>query len=287
MRRGDFETAWEISDAALRRPRDFRAPRHLQRIWDGDSLEGKRVLVRCYHGLGDTVQFARYLPMLRAVAAEVIVWVQPALIPLLGGADRLLPLHEGAPGVEYDVDVEIMELAHVFRTVPGDVPYLQAAPIAVPAGAGLKVGWVWQAGDWDRRRSLPLRLLPSLPDVSFYALQRGASLADWREEMGPSAGSDRAEQTAGAMQSLDLIISVDSFPAHLAGALGRPTWTLLHSEADWRWMEDREDSPWYPTMRLLRQERAGGWEAVIERVSHELRHLALQPLTAAPIARGA
>lgn len=271
MRRGDFETAWKISDAALRLPRDFSAPRHLQRIWNGDSPEGKRVLVRCYHGLGDTVQFARYLPMLRAVAAEVTVWVQPALIELLRGVDRLLPLHDGAPDVEYEVDVEIMELAHVFRTVPGGVPYLQAAPIAVPEGAGLKVGLVWQAGGWDERRSIPLQLLTSLPDVSFYALQRGPGLSSWQAEIGPSVGSDRAEVAAGVMQSLDLIISIDSFPAHLAGALGRPVWTLLHSDADWRWMEGREDSPWYPTMRLFRQERPGDWAGIIERVARELR----------------
>lgn len=270
MRRGDFAAAWEISDAALRLPRDFNLPRHLQRIWTGDTLEGKRVLVRCYHGLGDTIQFARYLPMLRAVAAEVIVWVQPALMPLLGGVDRLLPLHDGAPAVEYDADVEIMELAHVFRTVPGDVPFLRAAPIAVPERAGLRVGLVWQAGDWDERRSIPLPLLTSLPDVSFYALQRGPGLTEWRQEFGPSVGSDRAEETAGVMQSLDLIISVDSFPAHLAGALGRPTWILLYSEADWRWMETCDDSPWYPTMRLFRQQRPGNWNDVIERVSREL-----------------
>lgn len=272
MRRGDFETAWKISDAALGEPRDFNAPRHLQRIWNGDLMEGKRVLVRCYHGLGDTVQFARYLSMLESVAAEVIVWVQPALIPLLSGTGgRLLPLHDGAPGVEYEVDVEIMELAHAFRTILSDVPYLQAAPIAAPERAGLKVGLVWQAGDWDERRSIPLQLLTSLPDVSFYALQRGEGLRSWREEIGLSVGSDRAEEAAGVMQSLDLIISIDSFPAHLAGALGRPVWTLLHSDADWRWMEGREDSPWYPTMRLFRQERPGDWAGVIERVARALR----------------
>lgn len=270
MRQGDFAAAWEVSDAALLRPRDPSAPRHLQRVWNGDPLEGKRVLVRCYHGLGDTVQFARYLPRLKAIAAEVIVWVQPALIPLLGGVDRLLPLHDGAPGVEYDAEVEIMELAHVFRTVPGDVPYLHAPPLPAPPSEGLKVGLVWRAGDWDERRSIPLRFLTSLPDVSLYALQRGAGLAEWREEFGPNVGSDLAEETAGVMQSLDLIISIDSFPAHLAGALGRPTWTLLHSDADWRWMNDREDSPWYPTMRLFRQKRPGDWDSVIAQLTRKL-----------------
>ena len=275
MKRGDFSTAWKINDAALSRPRDFGVPRHLQRIWDGAPLAGKRVLVRCYHGLGDTVQFIRYLPMLKAVAAETIVWVQPALIPLLRempGIDRLLPLHDGTPETEYDADVEIMELAHVFRTVLNRVPYLTAAPIAIPVRDRLKAGVVWHAGKWEERRSIPLRLLTSLlPEVSLYALQRGPALAEWREEFGPSVGSDCTRETAGVMQSLDLIITIDSFPAHLAGALGRPVWTLLPADPDWRWMEDRDDSPWYPTMRLFRQCRTGDWEEVIKRVAQELR----------------
>lgn len=134
MRRGDFAAAWEISDAVLRsRPAepDWSIPRHLQSIWNGAPLEGKRVLVRCYHGLGDTIQFARFVPLLNNIASEVIVWAQPPLIPLLEtmrGMGRRLPLHDGRPDVEYDVDVEIMELPHVFRTtlitIPAETPYL-------------------------------------------------------------------------------------------------------------------------------------------------------------------
>src|SRR5690606_19458527 len=115
-RQGDFVRAWEASDRILQRHAanpDFTKPRHLQSIWTGEPLDGKRVLIRCYHGLGDTIQFIRYAPRVREIAREVIVWAQPSLLPLFAsvrGIDRLLPLHDGAPGVEYDVDVEVMEL---------------------------------------------------------------------------------------------------------------------------------------------------------------------------------
>src|SRR3712207_6559067 len=142
MRRGEFEAAWALSDAVLRARAGvpcWHLPRHLQYIWDGTPLAGKRVLVRCYHGLGDTIQFIRYVPLVSAIAAEVIVWAQPALIPILRtvrGIGRLLPLHTGAPAVEYDLDVEVMELPHVFRTtlatLPAEVPYLHVEPVPLP-----------------------------------------------------------------------------------------------------------------------------------------------------------
>src|ERR671932_14884 len=139
MRRGAFEAAWAISDAVLRARAGvpcWHWPRHLQYIWDGTPLAGKRVLGRCYHGLGDTIQFIRYAPLIKAIAAEVIVWAQPPLLPLLEmvqGIDQLLPLHDGVPEVEYDVDVEVMELPHIFRTTPETIPltisYLHVDPI--------------------------------------------------------------------------------------------------------------------------------------------------------------
>lgn len=290
MRRGDFAAAWAISDAALRaragRP-CWHWPRHQQYVWDGTPLAGRRVLVRCYHGLGDTVQFIRYVPRVKAVAREVIVWAQPALLPLLGsvpGIDRLLPLHDGAPEAEYDVDVEVMELPHVFRTtlatLPAEVPYLRSVPIAWPRTGHLRVGLVWQAGEWDPRRSIPPRTLAPLlacPGVQFLLLQRGARLP---AELGLPHVHDRsspqAEMVAATMTSLDLMISVDSFPAHLAGALGVPTWLLLAHEADWRWMAKRDDSPWYPTLRLFRQPSPDEWAPVIVRVCRELAALAAE-----------
>jgi len=287
MRRGEFDAAWEIGDAVLRarggEPRDD-LPRHLQPVWNGAPVDSQRVLVRCYHGLGDTVQFIRFAPLLRRRAAEVTVWAQPALIPLLRtarGIDRLLPLHDAAPGVEYDVDVEVMELAHLLRatpaTLPAEVPYLHADPAPLPRDGRLAVGVVWKAGDWDDRRSVPLPLLAplaALPGVTLHILQRGDALAERPAGLGVVSGSDDVAETARVMRALDLVISVDSMPAHLAGALGVPVWTLLHVDADWRWMERREDTPWYPTMRLLRQEHPGAWEPVIARVVHGVREMA-------------
>lgn len=288
MRGGDWEAAWRVSDRVLREHAGvpcWHLPRHQQWVWDGTPLDGKRVLVRCYHGLGDTVQFIRFLPRVTEIAAEVTVWAQPALIPLLEtarGIDRLLPLHDGACEAAYDVDVEVMELSHVFRatpsTLPADVPYLHADPAPLPDDGGrLRVGLVWRAGDWDERRSIATALLAPLaevPGVALHVLQRGPALAERPEGFGMVSGSDDITEVARVMRALDLVVSVDSLPAHLAGALAIPVWTLLHSEADWRWMEGREDTPWYPTMRLVRQPRAGDWESVLVRVAGELEALA-------------
>ncbi|QRR00286.1 glycosyltransferase family 9 protein [Dyadobacter sandarakinus] len=281
---GDFEAVWKLKDeeiAGRGGVPDWHLPRHFQHIWDGSSLAGKRVLVRCYHGLGDTVQFIRYMPLLKAVAAEVIVWAQAGLLPLLQtvrGIDKLLPLHDGAPDVAYDADVEIMELPHIFRTtletIPAQVPYLHVQPSALPDPSSLfSVGLVWRAGDWDDRRSIAFSQLAELlaiPGVQFYIMQENPEKAGWKEGSGLFAGPLSLPDYARMMKSMQLVISVDSMPAHLAGALGVPVWTLLHADADWRWMRDRDDSPWYPTMKLFRQESAGDWGPVIKQVGTEL-----------------
>jgi hypothetical protein len=265
MRRGEFEAAWDLSDRLLaRRESSRQLPRHEQWVWDGTPLEGKRVLIRCYHGLGDTIQFIRYAPLVKEIAREVMVWAQPSVIPLLEtarGVDRFLPLHDGAPDVEYDADVEIMELAHVFRRIVGDVPYLHVPPLATGGGIGV----AWRSGDWDPNRDIPPELLTRLPGVT-HNLQRGET----RPELLNLPERNDPFGTARLMRGLDLVITVDTMTAHLAGALGVPVWTLLRADADWRWMEDRDDSPWYPTMRLFRQQEPGEWEPVIERVTAAL-----------------
>lgn len=298
MRRGEFTAAWAISDDVLRRRRIqpcWHQPRHEQWIWRGQPLRDRRVLIRCYHGLGDTVQFIRFAPRVKAIAREVIVWAQPELLPLLGtarGIDRLLPLHDGTPEVDYDVDVESMELAHVFRvtpeTLPCDIPYLHA-PAAMRRKAARarhhrQVGVVWQSGGWDARRSVPwaeFEPLLDVPGVTWHVLQRGEARAQWPADRAGFDGSDDIAETARIMRSLDLVVSVDSFPAHLAGALGVPLWVLLSHEADWRWMEGRADSPWYPTARLFRQPGPGDWTSVIGEVRRLLagqRHRRVSPM---------
>jgi hypothetical protein len=278
---GNFAEAWTISDRILARHRaspDFSRPRHQQSVWTGEPLDGARVLVRCYHGLGDTIQFIRYVPQLRAIAREVILWVQPQLIRLLEGLpgiDRLVALHDGSPDIAYDVDVEIMELPFVFRstlgTIPRRVPYLDAAPAPLPDGRP-RVGVVWRAGDWETQRSMPFDAIRGLFDVStvsWFSLQQRRRPDERHPSLADIAHDDLLE-VARRVKALDLLITVDSMPAHLAGALAVPVWTLLVHDADWRWMRDRTDSPWYPTMRLFRQSQAGGWANLVQHVQETL-----------------
>ena len=281
MRRGDFDRAWVVADRIVERNVAggpcWHWPRHEQWVWDGRPLDGQRVLVRCYHGLGDTIQFARFLPLVNRLARDVVVWAQPALIPLLATmpeSGHLLPLHDGDPGVDYDVDLEIMEIPHALRTdlatLPRSVPYFHVAP-APRFSRKLSVGIVARAGEWDPRRDVPHQLfapLKGLDDVDLFSLQLGEPLAGAVDISIPDI-----LEAAARLQALDLVISVDTMMAHLAGALGVSAWTLLLDDCDWRWMEGRSDSPWYPTMRLYRQEEGGGWTAVLERVARDLRSL--------------
>jgi hypothetical protein len=283
MRRGAFARAWALGDRGLRWPRDpdwFRRPRHEQRIWDGRPLDGQRVLVRCYHGLGDTIQFARYLPMVAARARSVVVWAQPRLLPLLATMHLPIawrPLHDGVIDEPFDVDVEIMELPWVFRTtlatVPRTVPYFDVAAAREPADRRPSIAVTWRAGDWDDTRSIPVEQIAPLarlggarwiaavadPDPT----ERAAWAGDW------DASPDLLAY-ARFLASVDLVVSVDTMTAHLAGALGVPVWTLLKRDADWRWMDARADTPWYPSMRLLRQRRPGDWREPLADVARAL-----------------
>jgi hypothetical protein len=280
MRRGDFAAAWRVSDRVLAARAAFgpcwQLPRHEQWIWDGRPLAGRRVLVRCYHGLGDTIQFARFLPRLGGLASEVVVWAQPALLPLLAtmeGIGTLLPLHDGMPGVSCEAEIELMELPHAFRTtlatLPAAVPYFHP-PRAARLDARFSIGVVAGTGAWDHdRRAIDPALLgrlAALPGVALFSLQPGARIPGAVD----AAASDLLA-AAARVRALDLVVTADTMMAHLAGALGVEVWTLLHAEPDWRWMEGRSDSPWYPTMRLFRQPRAGDWESVVAQVADELR----------------
>lgn len=282
-RRGHLEGAWRVSDRLRDRsagPRDWTVARHLQQVWDGTPLDDQRVLIRCYHGLGDTIQFVRYAEVLHRIAREVMVWAQPELLPVLqsaDGIDRLLPLHDGVPDAAYDVDIEIMELPYAFRTtvatIPSRVPYLTSQPMKL-LGPGPRVGVVWRAGEWDSHRSIDFRELEPLfthAHVSWYALQLDRRPSEHHRRL-HLLDTCAIASLASAIAALDLVISVDSMPAHLAGALGVPVWTLLPRNADWRWMDDGDGSPWYPTMRLFRQADEG-WGPVISSIGHALQTL--------------
>ena len=274
MRAGNWESAWQLSDQVLAaRDRatqdDPTLPYHLRWVWDGTPPDGRPALVRCYHGLGDTLQFARYLPKLRERAARVTLEVQPELAGLLGampGVDHVVPFQLDAPVPPEPCTLEIMELPHALRLPPPPAPYLDAAG-APPESGPLRVGLCWQAGGWDSARSVPLTLLAPLarlPGVALVSLQRGPAA---EEVLAPGAppvlnprdrGVDAAE-TARLLMGLHVVVTVDTAVAHLAGALGRPGWVLLRRDADWRWPDGPDASPWYPTLHLARQDEESDW----------------------------
>lgn len=302
MLRGEFERAWRETDCAeaarLRDPaaceRNAALPPHLRRVWDGTPLENKDVLVRCYHGLGDTIQFIRYLPLLKQRARRVFLQCQSELIPLLAsvpGKDRVFSLDEDVPLADRPVEIELMELAYAFRTtlatIPNRVPYLRprrsacASKHLASRRGTTKIGLAWSSGNWDPQRNIPLQklaFLNNVPNLRLFSLQRGPAAGEIAAN--PDLRVTQTEESRGAIVDtastilkLDLVISVDTMVAHLAGALGKPVWLLLPFCADWRWMLDRRDSPWYPTMRIFRQPRPHEWDSVAHNVAAALRDL--------------
>jgi hypothetical protein len=305
MQKGDFEAAWRETDRielprriAERKGAFVRAPHHL--LWSGKSFSDQRVLVSCEHGLGDAIQFLRYCPLLRQMALNITVKTQPTLHELLSGMrgiDRLINGWTTVPDPPHDLAIECMEFPYAFRhtaaTLPSEVPYLplqkilkRSCPLPpFPAGK-LNVGLVWAASAWNPCRSIPLCLLEPLAQLSnirFYSLQQGPEQTDISKTILPitplSKYTAEIQDAAAAMLALDVVVSVDSMTAHLAGALGRPVRLLLTHSADWRWMRHREDSPWYPTMRILRQPISTDWETVVGKLVGDLAHLASQKLS--------
>ena len=285
MYAGDFRTAWQLSDAI--RARGLPDP---HRFWQGEPLAGARVVVRCLHGFGDAVQMLRYAPTLKRLAASVVYEVPPALLelaPCFPGVDQVVTWGERAP-VEppaFDVQAEIMELPYIFRTEAADLPiatsylYLpqalltETAAIMGPKSAP-RIAVVWAAGEWNPTRSMPVACLAPLlatPGVEFWNLQGGEArtqlkhLPDQTLITGPGIPA-----LAATIAHLDLVITVDTLAAHLAGALGKPVWLLLEHTADWRWQTTRTDSPWYPTLRIFRQPSPGDWPGLIVQVHHAL-----------------
>jgi hypothetical protein len=294
MRRGDWMEAWRQADR-IELPRRHaqtgagfvRGPEHLR--WDGSPLQGRSVLIRCEHGLGDTLQFIRFVPLISQQASAVNLMVQPHLVELLSGAPGLGMVHNawtGGPGPAHDVEIEVMESPYALRTDLRSLPppYAHLRPrvagrlaLPWPQPRQLRVGLVWAASDWDRSRSIALSALEPLLAVKraqFFSLQQGEAAADPLLDALPvvnlSPHTRDIVAAAAAMLELDLVITVDGMPAHLAATLGLPTWLLLKHDADWRWMEGRCDTPWYPGMRLFRQPRAGDWDAAIRAAARAL-----------------
>jgi len=274
---GDFENGWK--DYEHRRP-----PPHLP--WP-ESLVGTTVLLTAEQGLGDAIMFARYAAIVKARGATVLLRVPPPLVRLMAtlpGVARLL----SAETPDHDFACPLMSLPLAFGTEPGNVPYLSADPALVAAWAGRlptggrrKVGLVWSGNPDhpnDRNRSIPLARFVRLVegDADFVALQTDVRPADepaLRDILMLDTEDRDFADTAALIALMDVVVTVDTSVAHLAGALGKPVWILLPHEPDWRWMLGRDDSPWYPTARLFRQSRPGDWDGVLDRVAAALTSL--------------
>jgi tetratricopeptide (TPR) repeat protein len=283
----DHEWRWRARDFSSKRP-NVDAP-----IWRGENLSGRHLLVFGEQGLGDVIQFVRFLPLL-AERCKITLLVPAKLVPLLRPSIEQTEIVSELSGAEsFDFQVPLLSLPLAFdtrlETIPSKTPYLVASPERVkvwderlPKSRALRVGIGWAGNpifSTDRSRSIGLpRLLPLLPvpGVQFISLQKDLRAGD--EELLCQYPhvihvGDKLEDfndTAAVMSLLDLIISSDTAPVHLAGALGRPVWVLLRHVPDWRWLLDRDDSPWYPSARLFRQPAAGDWDSVVAKVIEEL-----------------
>jgi len=294
---GRMEEGWpgyESRGASAKRPPDtvdHPAPR-----WSGEPLGGKRLLVTGEQGLGDIIQFSRYLPPLITEAAEVRLVASPRLHRLLGSGIVGMTFAEKVdPAEPFDFQIRLLSIPGVrgtsLATIPGEAPYLRPEADRIAAWRaglpqdGLRIGIHWQGNKeygGDRRRSLALAQfapLAAIAGVRLISLQKGVGLEPFDslppgmtvETLGEEfdGGPDAFLDTAAVMQTLDLVVSSDSAVVHLAGALGRPVWVALPYVPDWRWLLGREDSPWYPTARLFRQPRSGDWESVFRKIAEE------------------
>ncbi|HEY9616241.1 MAG TPA: tetratricopeptide repeat protein, partial [Microcoleaceae cyanobacterium] len=289
---------------------DLRYP---QALWDGSDLQGKVVLLTAEQGFGDTLQFVRYAPLVAQRGGHVVIACQKPLLRLLNtvaGIDRCVDRDRVDVQTHYHcplLDLPLI-LGTTLETIPHQVPYLQAPPsgIRLPRGeagrgdkegggdgeAPFKIGIVWAANPSSStasKRSCTLNdflSLLKLPQVVLYSLQKDCPEADRPLLMAQERLYDLSDQlqdfgdTAAAIAQLDLVISVDTAVAHLAGALGKPVWTLLSYVADWRWLLDRTDSPWYPTMRLFRQPQPGDWHTIFQQVITALQQTIPSPSSA-------
>ena len=291
---GRFEEGWQRYEArwklAVLPPRPFRQP-----WWRGESIVGQTILLHAEQGLGDTIQFLRYVPIVRALGADVVLELQPELLrlaaPLVRPGIRIVPRGNALP--HFDVHCPLLSIPGVLAcdmaTIPPPGGELAAPPelagswkARLGEGGELRVGLVWagnpQHGNDHHRSFRPLAFGPLLevPGVRFYSMQKNRREGDDAdlarlgrvEDIAPQLG-DFAD-TAAALSALDLLVAADTSIVHLAGALGRPVWTMVPFSPDWRWLLGREDTPWYPSMRLFRQPAQRDWRSVMARVAAEL-----------------
>jgi Flp pilus assembly protein TadD len=287
----DYEWRWKSGQLE---PRQFAVP-----LWDGADPHGRTVLLHAEQGLGDTIQFVRYVSLVAARGATVVLEAPKTLMRLLSGlpgVHKLIARGDELPPFDWQCPLLSLPLAFgtTLESIPNQVPYLHADhelqskwKTRLNSGGRLKVGLAWAGSPThlnDHNRSIPFeRLLPLLdvPGTAFYSFQVGPAVRDLErlgvsgrvQDLSPDLAPDFA-QTAAALAEIDLLITVDTSVAHLAGALGVRTWLLVPYAPDWRWLLDREDSPWYPGMRLFRQSAPKDWPGVVGRVTEEVRILA-------------
>lgn len=298
LQQGNFHQGWNEYEYrwgttyGLRHRRKFP-----QTLWKGEPLAGARILLHAEQGMGDTLQFVRYVPLVAARGGNVILEVQPRLHRLLAktpGAVEVISRGEALPAFDWQCPLLSLPLAFAtdLRSIPAPIPYVAPDPAEVEiwrerlGGNGVRVGLAWGGNakhPHEHWRSIPLELLSPLTRMegaTFYSLQMGPPAA----QVGQLGAKVRlidlqGEQkdfadSAAIVSNLDLVISIDTSVAHLAGAMGKPVWVFLSKSPDWRWMLDREDTPWYPSARLYRQSRLGNWAEVISRVERDLTELA-------------
>jgi tetratricopeptide (TPR) repeat protein len=297
LRFGEYERGWRWYEYRWgKRAPQWRWRRSFaQALWDGGDIAGRRILLHAEQGFGDTIQFVRYAPLVAGRGADVILEVQRELVPLFASLPGLTALvARGDPLPAFDVQCPLLSLPLAFGTTPATVPcripYLEADANARSrwrerlgdSGGRFRVGLVWGGSPSHKRnslRSIPVEKLEDLVRVagaSFHSFQVGARPAELGRLDAAGGVSDLAphltdfNETAAAAERMDLLISVDTSVAHLAGALGVETWLLLRSVADWRWQIGRADSPWYPSARLFRQTMANDWTPVVEQVCRAL-----------------
>jgi tetratricopeptide (TPR) repeat protein len=290
---GDFSRGWPLYEFR-KKCRGFQFARYSQPAWDGRPLSGRRILLWFEQGLGDTIQFLRYLPKVADLGGKVLLAVQPELRRLVEGSVNVEqfvdPSHPLPP---FDVQCSLlslpMALGTTLETIPGKTPYLKPSADLIekwaqkirPYSGQLRIGLAWAGRPGhmnDANRSMQLKDLALLAatGATFFSLQKWKTgfsitepdpamrLIDWTEEL-----TDMAD-TAALIANLDLVIGVDTAVVHLAGAMAARVWTLLPKSPDWRWLLDREDSPWYPTMRLFRQDKLGDWTHPVTRAAREI-----------------
>jgi hypothetical protein len=288
MRRGDFEAAWQVTDR-LEARRKSAAPNGDNLLWNGDDPTDRLVSVRCLHGLGDTIQFSRFFPLLNARAARLSVFVQSALVPLFKQQQGFGLIRDGWTESESShstLEVEVMELGYLFRITSSDVPapclrvlpaqHQQSRVLTSSSQRSRRIAIFWAASGWGGGRYIPLKFfdqLAGLENVQFFSFQQGAVEQETTTSLLPihrlAWRTRRIIDLARALVQMDVVIGVDTMAAHLAGSLRVPVCLLLEPTADWRWIQGRTDSPWYPEMHVF--QRRHQWSDVINEVSERLR----------------